>query len=222
MRIDAIIIGERHRHDLGDIDGLARWIDDVGLLHPVVVRPDGLLIAGERRLVACRQLGWTEVPVPVVDLDDVVRGEFAENACRKDFSPSELVAIGEAVERLERERARIRQAHGGPRSGKLPERETGDARDKTAALFGVSGRTYEKAKAVVAAAREEPGSFGQLPAPLRMGPRVLLFPVAEIAAALGIVRTDGRSYVAVDPDGRSVGNYKSLREAVRALPERRA
>jgi ParB family chromosome partitioning protein len=102
MRIDDIIIGERHRKDLGNIDALARWIADVG-------RPDGLLIAGERRLAACRQLGWTYIPVHVVDLDDVIRGEFAENACRKDFDPSELVAIGEAVERLERERAKTRQ-----------------------------------------------------------------------------------------------------------------
>jgi hypothetical protein len=55
-----------------------------------------------------------------------------------------------------------------------------------------------------------------------MGPRVLLFPVAEIAAALGIVRTDGRSYVATDPAGIIIGKYILLREAVRALPGRSA
>jgi hypothetical protein len=45
-----------------------------------VVRPDGRLIAGERRLAACKKLGWTSVPVTVVDLKEVIRGEFAENA----------------------------------------------------------------------------------------------------------------------------------------------
>jgi N6-adenosine-specific RNA methylase IME4 len=173
LPIDQIVVGERHRKELGDIDGLARWIDDIGgLMHPVVVRPDGRLIAGQRRILACRQLGWTEIPDRYLDLDDVERGEFAENASRKDFTPSELVDIGEAIERRERERARIRQAHGGPRSGNLPERTKGDARDKTATLLGVSGRTYEKAKAVVEAAHAEPERFGKLQADMDRTGRV--------------------------------------------------
>ena len=53
LPVNKIRIGKRHRRDLGDIDGLARSIGDLGLLHPVVVRPDGKLIAGERRLAAC-------------------------------------------------------------------------------------------------------------------------------------------------------------------------
>ncbi|MGH2447587.1 MAG: ParB N-terminal domain-containing protein [Chloroflexota bacterium] len=67
MALSAIRIGERHRRDLGDIDALARNIREVGLLHPVVVRPDGALIAGERRLAAMRLLGWAEIPVTVMD-----------------------------------------------------------------------------------------------------------------------------------------------------------
>jgi len=39
VRIADIRIGERHRKDMGDIEGLARSIDEIGLLHPVVVRP---------------------------------------------------------------------------------------------------------------------------------------------------------------------------------------
>jgi len=47
MRLVAEIqIGTRHRRELGDIDALAQSIADVGLLHPVVVTPAGLLIAG--------------------------------------------------------------------------------------------------------------------------------------------------------------------------------
>ena len=38
MRIDDITVGERHRRDLGDIDGLARSIAEIGLLHFPVVR----------------------------------------------------------------------------------------------------------------------------------------------------------------------------------------
>jgi N6-adenosine-specific RNA methylase IME4 len=52
--------------------------------------------------------------------------------------------------------------HGGPRSGNLPERETGDTRDKIAAGLGISGRTYEKACAIVDANDAEPEKFGGL------------------------------------------------------------
>jgi N6-adenosine-specific RNA methylase IME4 len=55
----------------------------------------------------------------------------------------------------------VRKAHEG-RPGKLPERQTGDSRDKVAVQLGVSGRTYEKARAVVEAAHTEPERFGAL------------------------------------------------------------
>jgi N6-adenosine-specific RNA methylase IME4 len=161
-RIDEIIVGKRHRSDLGDIDGLAASIADIGLMHPMVIRPDGTLIAGERRIEAVKLLGWTEIPVTVLDPYAVVRGEYAENTFRKDFTPSELVAIAAEVEQVERERAKERQRHGGrrERSGKLT--GTGDTRDKTAARLGISGRTYERAKAIVEAAEAEPERFGKL------------------------------------------------------------
>jgi hypothetical protein len=36
------------------------------------------------------------------------------------------------------------------------------------------------------------------------------------------VRTDGRSFVAIDPDGTIIGAYGSLAAAMRAFPRRRA
>jgi ParB-like nuclease domain len=42
---------------------LADSIAEAGLLHPVLVMPEGRLIAGQRRLEACHVLGWSEVPV---------------------------------------------------------------------------------------------------------------------------------------------------------------
>ena len=97
------MVGERHRRDIGDLDALARSIADHELLHPVVVRPDGQLIAGERRLRAAQLLGWTEIPVTVVNLDAVVKGEFAENAHGKDFTLSGAVAMKRPLEAIERQ-----------------------------------------------------------------------------------------------------------------------
>ena len=49
-----------------------------------------------------------------VDLKEVVREEFAENAFRKDFLPSEIEAIRLAIEPYERAALKERQRkHGG-------------------------------------------------------------------------------------------------------------
>src|SRR5262245_48935463 len=81
--IDEIVIKDRHRRDLGDVSGLAGSIAEIGLLHPVVLRPSGRLIAGERRIAAFKQLGLTKIPATVIDLHKVVLGEYAENFFRK-------------------------------------------------------------------------------------------------------------------------------------------
>jgi hypothetical protein len=166
MRVESIAIGTRHRREMGDIVTLAGSISEIGLLHPIVVRPDGTLIAGERRLAACKSLGWNKVPVSVVDLAQVARGEAAENFHRKDFTPSEAVAIKRALEpeikaaAEERRSSTLKQnAH---RSGNLPERDKGETRDKAAAFTGFAARTLDKADAIVAAAEREPARFGKL------------------------------------------------------------
>lgn len=66
------------------------------------------------------------------------------------FSPSEAVAIYEALEEREKKAAEERMLAGKP-SANLAE-GTGDTRDKVAAYVGMSGRTLEKATAVVGAA----------------------------------------------------------------------
>ena len=71
MTISTIEIGVRHRQDMGDIIGLAASIKSIGLLHPIVVTPDGTLLAGQRRLEACRLLGWIEIAVTVLEMPDV-------------------------------------------------------------------------------------------------------------------------------------------------------
>ena len=109
MNIDQIQIGFRYRKDLGDLRALADSIAEVGLLHPVVVTPEGRLIAGQRRLEACRLLGWTEVPVTVVDL---LPGRPRRGA-------RELRPQGSAAQRNRRAEARHRAA-GAPRGPRAP------------------------------------------------------------------------------------------------------
>ncbi|MGV1005311.1 MAG: ParB N-terminal domain-containing protein, partial [Candidatus Nanopelagicales bacterium] len=61
--VDSILIGTRHRADLGDIDALAASIDRDGLLQPVTITIDGVLVCGARRLAAIKKLGWRTVNV---------------------------------------------------------------------------------------------------------------------------------------------------------------
>jgi ParB-like chromosome segregation protein Spo0J len=163
LSINQIQVGQRHRKDLGDIAGLAASIEQVGLLQPIAIRPDHHLIAGQRRLEAIKSLGWTEVPVVIVsNLEDalpMLKAERDENQCRKDFQPSEAVALGKAIEAIEAPQAKQRQHGGRPKrtGGNLPPvTGIGKTRDKVAQVVGMSGRTYEKAKAVVAAAEADP------------------------------------------------------------------
>lgn len=64
----------RQYFDEGELDSLAQSIDRDGLLNPISVRqsPEGgyCLIAGERRLLACKKLGWQEIPAILWEKDD--------------------------------------------------------------------------------------------------------------------------------------------------------
>jgi N6-adenosine-specific RNA methylase IME4 len=172
MKVSDIIIRKRCRTDVGDVRSLAASIASVGLLHPIVVAENGRLVAGARRLLAVKSLGWSDVPVRVVrtlsDATRALRAERDENTERKSFLPSELVSMARALEPLERADAQARLTHGGrpkrgqKRSGKLPDHSTGDTRDRLGRVVGVSGRTLDKARFVVEAAEREPEKYGRL------------------------------------------------------------
>jgi N6-adenosine-specific RNA methylase IME4 len=160
--IDKITVGDRFRKDYGNIVvELAKSIERVGLINPITVDSKGNLRAGGCRLQALRSLGWKDVPVRINDTDDPVLLEHDENVIRKPFKISETVAIADELERLEKIKAKERQREGGraggKASGKLPEASKGQTRDRIAkAICGWSGRTLEKACAVVLAAKERP------------------------------------------------------------------
>lgn len=61
--VDSIWAGRRHREDYGDLDSLVESIVRDGLLQPITITPDGMLICGARRLAAIRRLGWKTVNV---------------------------------------------------------------------------------------------------------------------------------------------------------------
>ncbi len=99
IALDSIVVDESHRirKEAGDLTLLTASIQKVGLLNPIVVTDDYRLVAGFRRLSACRQLGWKEIEANVVpyknDLLLLLDAEVEENLVRKDFTPEEIMAI---------------------------------------------------------------------------------------------------------------------------------
>ena len=68
--INRIVVGDRIRKDFGDIAGLADSIQKLGLLNPLTINKEYKLLAGERRLRACKSLGMTHVDVNMVSTED--------------------------------------------------------------------------------------------------------------------------------------------------------
>lgn len=99
IAIDRIIVNEetRIRQDPGNIAPLENSIRKVGLLNPILVDENDTLVAGFRRLAACRNLGWEEIEVNVVSFDgDLLKmldAEVDENLFRKDFTQEEIESI---------------------------------------------------------------------------------------------------------------------------------
>lgn len=158
VRVDWVRLNDRHRRDLGDVQGLADSIREIGLLHPIVVTRDGMIVVGERRLAAYRLLGYELIPARYADtLDDAVallHAERDENLQRKDMLPSELASLGAALYELEAPGAKARQqSHAGTAPGRANTHGTRTSSDASKAgpvtdligpVLGMSGRTYQE------------------------------------------------------------------------------
>lgn len=153
LRLSDIRKGKRFRTDLGDIDALAESIKANGLLHPVVVTSDNMLVAGERRMAAVSKLGWVRVPVRIIDPANLLTAERDENEVRKPFTHSEAVAIADAIRPVERAAAKERMAEAG-KGGQVDQPSRSE--DRIAAAVGMSRNTLRKATEVVEAATSDP------------------------------------------------------------------
>lgn len=97
-----IKIKKRVRKDLGNLEDLKDSLRTYGLLNPITLNRKYELIAGERRLQAAKQLGWTNINANIIDnLTEIeqLEMELEENNQRKEFTDDELL---EGYKRLER------------------------------------------------------------------------------------------------------------------------
>lgn len=148
--IEKIVIENRHRQQMGDIESLAASINKLGLLQPVGVNPDYQLIFGHRRVLAHQLLGRSEIPARVIDID-VLLGEHDENELHKEFTISERVAIGRSMEARIGDRQGVRVDLDPQLVPNWAQVEQGEkTRDIAAKQAGFgSDNSYERAKKVV-------------------------------------------------------------------------
>ena len=87
----------RKNFDKNSLEELTASIRESGIIQPIIVRPSEdsndkyELIAGERRWQAAQNAGLHEVPVVILNVDNLKSLEFAivENVQRKDLNPIE-------------------------------------------------------------------------------------------------------------------------------------
>ncbi len=75
-----------------DVSDLEKSIQTLGLIAPLVISPDNVILAGARRYQALLNLGFTEAPVMVVDRGPLEKElvSIDENLVRKDLSKIEI------------------------------------------------------------------------------------------------------------------------------------
>jgi ParB family chromosome partitioning protein len=166
--IDRIVEARSYRTDLGHLSELRASIEKLGLLCPVVITVDGVLISGRRRLAVMRELGHTTVPVWVAaGVSDELRTLLAiqdDNLLHKEFTTTEKAALYEEYKAVLAEENARRQEATRFGSAALPgtAEEPGDSADEagaenTGAHGGWESQPPSKRKSRVQAAQAVTG-----------------------------------------------------------------
>lgn len=144
LPINSIVVGHRFRQEKGDINTLADSIKQNGLIHPIVVTEsaDGngyYLLAGGRRIAACKILGWTNITCNIYEqgLTQLERNviELCENIDRKDMEYEESVALTNQIH------IAMQKLYGEKKGGIV---EGGHSLRDTAAMLGKSPATVSQ------------------------------------------------------------------------------
>ena len=146
--LDSIAIDRdsRQRRELRNVPELAESIRAVGLINPLVVTRELVLVAGERRLEACRSLGWTSISIQYADeLDPTTLHliELEENVKRLDLTWQEH---NDAIAQYHKLRSAADSAW---------------TKSQTARELGMNDSTISKHLAVAGERAEKPEEFEQ-------------------------------------------------------------
>ena len=146
MKIEEIEDNLIGRIDEEKLESIKSSIKEVGLINPITVTPDRKLIAGKKRLRACKELGWKEIPVIERVASEDVR--LHENLKREHLSWHDEAVL---VEKLHT--SRIKE-HGPSKPGRS--KKSGWTLRDTAKELGRSLGIVSEAVSLVKAVEKDP------------------------------------------------------------------
>lgn len=195
--------------DPGALEELVSSIKQAGLLQPIVVRrANGAsaggyeLIAGERRLRACQQLGWERIPAVQREADDrtLLTLALIENLQRDDLSP---VDEARGYERLIAE-------------FKLAQQDVADAVGRDRSTVANALRLLKLPEVVLQMVHEGPLSVGHARALLALEDPRIVTNLAREAVAQGLSVREVEDRVR---GGRAPERRPRMKRGVGAAPE---
>ena len=129
---------------------LLNSIDDKGILVPLLITRDNVIISGHRRFRAAKTLSISEVPVTMFGSDDPLDIEEAllDSNKHRTKTHSQIVYTYKHYKKIEEERALRRKLSNLKQSTEVenfPQAGKGKSRDKAAEKVGKSGKTMEAA-----------------------------------------------------------------------------
>lgn len=146
----SVVVSKVHvpdgRRPLGGVQALADSMAQVGLLNPITITHEMVLVAGYHRLEAAKVLGWDRIEANIVTVDDLRARliEIDENLIR-----NELTELEQAEQH--RERKEILEAigavrkHGGDRKSSPHREDLKSYAEKAAQETGASRQKIERA-----------------------------------------------------------------------------
>lgn len=157
------------RKDLGDLTRLITAYQTDSIINPPVIRSNGLLVTGLRRLTAAKEAGIKEIDVIIDDNISEKEAEIAENRDRKDLTFAEKLEVAAKIEQqisvlgeLKGKNKQDIEKTLVTKCGTVPQvverflKFEGKTRDFVAEESGIgSGKTYDKIKVISANAIPE-------------------------------------------------------------------
>jgi ParB family chromosome partitioning protein len=144
--LQRLVFAEPPEHE---VEELAADLRANGQTTPVEALPNGLLLAGHKRLAAAKRLGWKQLDTWVrADLaNDPAAAEtrlIADNLVRRQLTPLELAACYVRIRDLEKNNP----------GGLMLGYQGGELRDRIGKRLGISGRTLDRYLRASAAPQE--------------------------------------------------------------------
>jgi len=90
--IEDIKVKKRIRKEMGDIAALAESMNRFGQITPILITKKNVLVAGGRRLLAAKTLGWRTINAVIAEIPDELSKleyELEENMQRRNFTAGE-------------------------------------------------------------------------------------------------------------------------------------